>query len=142
MYKALLVVLCLFLMTGIAGCGTPPTPEPTPTSIPGYVGGEEEFAYGSFIEYYKVEIDDCNWDDWIEYDVVAGVNEEYQGTAVYVGDAVWRFHIQTWWFIPDRNEEVEYNYEEEMIEVRSLPDRTWDNVCVRSGLHPGYETES
>src|SRR5215204_2347183 len=118
MYRLIATLLTALLLGLVSGCGPSPTPEPTPTPIPGYVAGEEEYAYASFIEYYTVEIEDCYFDDWISNDVVAGVDEDYQGKAVYVGDSIWRFYLQTWWMIPDPSQEEEFHYEEKMIEVR------------------------
>jgi hypothetical protein len=149
MYKVVCPLISIGLL--LAGCGrsespplatsTPvviivvatatPTPRPAPTAtpIPGFVAGEEEYAYDSFVAYYE----DCLWAPDDPYDG-AGVSDDYPGKAVYVGDGIWRFYVETYIvFVYGGGEdwEEEYTYYEEMVETRSLPDRTWENVCSR-----------
>src|SRR5687768_9633540 len=126
--KQVPTITLLFLIV-IAGCGSvEPTPVPTATPIPGYVGGEEDFAYGSFIEFYKTKIVDCTWDPY-EPEYVRLVDVDYPGIAVYVGNGIWRFHIQT--YLVDADRVVEQTYEEEVVQIRSLPDRTWEDLCTK-----------
>jgi hypothetical protein len=125
----------------MAACGSPdptPTPVPTPTPIPGFVGGEEEFAYASFVEFYKEEVDDCYWNP-DDYASQTSLDEDYSGTAAYVGDGVWRFHVQIYTVYGDTYEDAEYTYEEELVEIHSLPDRTWENICTRRDYRDDYD---
>ena len=122
-------VLILWLL--ITGCNSTPTPSPTATPIPGYVGGEEAEAYSSFIQYYDKEIVECYDRPSVygEPDYAHYVDHKYPGKAVYVGAGIWRFHIQI-----KEQELVQYDppaptYSEKMIEVQSLADRTWANIC-------------
>lgn len=119
----LLIIVCLLVACG----SSTPTPAPTPTPIPGFVGGEEPEAYTSFIEYYKEEIGDC-YDDPRLGDVVYFVSNKHPGRGVYVGDGIWRFHIQIG--VEDVSDRIDdATYSEKLVEIRSRPDRTWDNVC-------------
>jgi hypothetical protein len=114
----------------IIGCGRPTPAPPTPTPIPGYVGGEERFAYDSFIQYYKDEFHDCISGYIRDPECFSGVDLDYPGIAIYVGDGIWRFHIQTFDVdISDLNNQPVY-YDEEVVEARSLPDRTWEDMCT------------
>jgi len=132
----LLVVVWL-----VASCGsnTPPTPIPTPTSlptptpIPGYIDGEEESAYTSFLAYYENEVYDCYFDP--DQYVEVEVDKDYLGKAIYVGDGIWRFYVQVW----TRNGYVVDNgfvfddwiAEKEILDVQSKSDRTWESICTR-----------
>ncbi len=124
-----------------------PIPLPTATPIPGYVGGEEPEAYTSFLEYYKNEVYDCYFDpaDPAADVMEIVVDEEYAGKAIYVGDGIWRFYVQVISYdetIPEKSR----GYKEEVIQVISFPDRSWENVCLSAwedsfSQEPEYEPD-
>lgn len=114
----------IILLIVTAGCGSP---LPPPTPIPGYVAGEEKFAYTSFIEFYEGEIEICNIRTVRENGREESIEEGYPGTAAYVGDGIWRFHIQVRVYY--RGDDFA-TLAEEMVERRSLPDRTWEARCL------------
>ena len=108
-------------------------PVPTETPIPGYLEGEEEAAYPSFLGYYQEKASYChsNPDEYIQ----AQVDEEYPGKAIYVGDGIWRFYIQVFTRYVHAIGGGEFYFEEwdskeEILDVRSLSDRTWEYSCT------------
>jgi hypothetical protein len=118
------------VVVSLAGCATErkPTQEPdvvVSTPIPGYVAGEEDEAYASFIDYYSSEIGDCDFEA-NNTGLYTSIDKAYKGRAVYVGDGVWRFYISIEWY-DTTTEEVSYS--ERMVEANALPDRTWNDVC-------------
>lgn len=125
--KGIYLLIVVWLLVA-CGSSAPPTSSPTPTPIPGFVGGEEPEAYASFIEYYHTEINDCYDDPHFDNNFVYFISDKSPGRGVYVGDGIWRFHIQVG--VEDVSDRIDdATYSEKLVEIRSRSDRTWDNVC-------------
>ena len=116
-----------------ASMPTQPLPTIAPTPRFSFHNGNEEEAQISFAEYYKLELIDCYFGT-IEGaeglpDTITVLDRDFQVIGEYLGDGRWRFNAQVYTLDLAKDDDVPI-YELRQVEIRSLPNNKWENICV------------